>query len=218
MNPYNDPAVTDPSRWEKKAIAFVTRSHQQLWGKNNEEPLAWLFEQGFENAFAKKMHLGWNKHAQTRAADTWGLTISTQKMTLPAGIVIPYIVKKKLLSIFIYPFETEDNTKTIPGSQSDTLILGNQHHTVAVISNIIHGFYLFQETGDSAVTVVTTDIRQFFSNFKKTGLKKDTRVLVFFSDPSEKARFKNENLQFDHSHLHLYKIKDDLIQIFHRRS
>jgi len=47
-------------------VAFVTRCHQHLFGKNNEDPLAYLFRQGIKNEFAKQMLMGWNKYSQER--------------------------------------------------------------------------------------------------------------------------------------------------------
>ena len=171
MNPFNHKTDSDRVLWEKKAIAFVTRSHQQLWGKNNEDPLAWLFEQGFENQFAKEMHLGWNKHSQTRNFDTWGLCpgdskTADKKLVLPAGIVIPHIINQNLKSITIHTNKGDDAI-LLPGSLLIPMVLGNNRKALAVLTSIIDGLYLFQETRRNITVVITSNIKSFHETFKK---------------------------------------------------
>ena len=45
--------MTDSVLWRDKAVAFAARSRQELWGKHNEDIMAWFFLNGFKNRFIK---------------------------------------------------------------------------------------------------------------------------------------------------------------------
>ena len=114
-------------RWKQKAMAFVTRTHRHLWGKNSEDPLVFLFRQGFSNDFIKQMHLGWNKHGQERDLGKWGLALPGDPPPLyflPSGIVFPYILDRELLSVVIVPMDTPDRPILLPGSERSAICLG----------------------------------------------------------------------------------------------
>ncbi|MCP4021852.1 MAG: hypothetical protein GY729_08420 [Desulfobacteraceae bacterium] len=169
--------VLNRTLWEKKAIAFVTRSHQHLWGKNNEDPLVWLYEQGLKNQFVKQMHLGWNKHSQKRNSQNWGLKEGS--LVLPAGIVIPYIIKKNLKSIMIYPYQDKNikNAVILPGSQGDPMILGNPKKNVAILTNVMDGLYLFQETKEQLQTIIVPDLTKF-TKIADTSLFENAQTII----------------------------------------
>jgi hypothetical protein len=144
--------LTDPKLWKKKARAFVTRSHRHLWGKNNEDPLVFLFQQDLANQFVKKMHLGWNKHGQERTLEKWGLGSSglevkhpVNKLSLPPGIVFPYIVEKELVSLWIHPLAPSAPTFLVPGSSTDAILLGDPKNPVKTVEGLFNGLRLFQE-------------------------------------------------------------------------
>ncbi|MCG8530472.1 MAG: hypothetical protein MI749_07405 [Desulfovibrionales bacterium] len=111
---YSSPLPT----WTRKAQAFVIRAHRHLWGKNNELPLVFLYENGLTHDFAKKMILGWNKFGQDRPRDGWGLAQSGSEKTfhLPPGLVIPRIDDQNLLGIIILPMEGQGLAYQVPGS------------------------------------------------------------------------------------------------------
>ncbi|MBU1195829.1 MAG: hypothetical protein KKE62_00790 [Proteobacteria bacterium] len=158
-----DHSMFDHSLWLKKARAFVTRSHRHLWGKNNEDPQAFLFTRGLKNAFIKQQLIGWNKFAQERPAINWGDMTATgtdKKLFLPAGIVIPYIKDKQLLSVFIHPYDDEAHDKKttlLPGSLSSTLILGENKNQIIRVENIFEGLLLFQEQQPSVCVMIHPD-------------------------------------------------------------
>ncbi len=149
--------ITDREMWKNKAMAFVTRSHRHLWGKNNEDPLAFLFLCGLENQFAKDMIFGWNKFGQKRSPENWGLcneSCPTEKLFLPAGIVVPYIVKKELKSVFIHSYD-KNATYIIPGSATTFLTLehGPSLRKTIRADNLFRGLKLFQDTEDCQVII-----------------------------------------------------------------
>ena len=151
-------SVKDPDLWKQKAMAFVTRSHRHLWGKNNEDPQIFLYRQNLTNQFVKNMHLGWNKHGQERTMEKWGLERLAPenqpgKLFLPPGIVVPYIVEKKLVSVFIHPLDPSGHTFLVPGSSESSLLLGDPKTTVKTIDGLFEGLRLFQEENTHSLRI-----------------------------------------------------------------
>ena len=154
----------DRLAWRNRAMAFVTRSHRHLWGKNNEDPQAFLFLQGLKNQFAKEFLLGWNKFGQERPLQNWGFHNDAQTgktLFLPSGIVIPYIIEKKLTSVFILPYDEGKAQPVfmVPGSAGPTLVLGGNsgNRKVAVLGDLFKGLFLFQECRETFCVIIHTN-------------------------------------------------------------
>lgn len=137
-------------------MAFVTRSHQHLWGKNNEDPLVFLFQQDLANLFVKNMHMGWNKNGQERPLKNWGLGYTASQILhkpgnffLPPGIVFPYIVEKKVKAVFIHPLDSSDQSFRVPGSSKEPILLGNPKNSIEEVDGLFKGLRLFQEKQQS---------------------------------------------------------------------
>jgi len=137
--------------WEKKAKAFAIRSYKHLWGKNNEDPLSFLYLKGLHLKFIDKMFLGWNKFGHNRPCDGWGLA-GKGSFFIPSGVVFPYIVEKKVTGIFIISMENPDTDPDfeliIPGSFGGPLILGPGNREVKDATGIMEGLKIFQEDPD----------------------------------------------------------------------
>ncbi len=155
-----DYPLKDQALWKKKARAFVTRSHRHLWGKNNEDPLVFLFRQDLSNQFVKELHLGWNKHGQERTLAKWGLDTKkgngkkmenqgddpqTGSFILPSGIVFPHIVEKELISVWIQPLDPSSIPYRVPGSAKKPILLGNPINPIKSVNGLFKGLRLFQE-------------------------------------------------------------------------
>ncbi len=138
--------------WEQRAMAFVTRSFRQLWGKNNEEMLAWLFNQGLSNPFARAQLLGWNKHGQARNPELWGIepTDDSPTLLLPQGLVVPHIVDKRLRKITIVSKETVE----VQGGSPEPMVLGKEFKVIALVQDCMDGLFLNQEKGDSLGVII----------------------------------------------------------------
>ena len=179
------PAI-NPVVWQRKATAFVVRSHRHLWGKNNEDPLSFLFKQGLKNQFARDQYLGWNKFGQERPLDTWGFDKPCgrpDKFLLPAGIVIPFIRDKQLISVFILPFLQPKSAATvIPGSQSTILYLEGPGKTIYIIQDIMDGLLLFQEKGDTVNVMVLADPGRPLEPGYITLIKQADHIRVYVKD------------------------------------
>lgn len=159
----------DRQTWIQRGVAFVTRSHRQLWGRNNESMLAWLFEHGLSNAFAKQTVLGWNKHDQMRKPAHWGISYTASpggqdaaSLYLPAGIVVPTIVHQTLAAITIYRHEHPHGSRmyAVPGSEPLSMVLKGDPGTVAVVPDIIDGLFLAQECGRDLTVIIPACLEQ----------------------------------------------------------
>jgi hypothetical protein len=142
----------DFSAWKQKAMAFVTRTHRHLWGKNNEDPLVFLYRQGLTHAFIRQMHLGWNKHGQHRDLSKWGITAfhgqpDLCRILLPAGIVLPHIVEKNLLAVIILPMDDGSLPWLMPGSCRDIVLGPPVPSPPIVYEDLFAGLRHFQATG-----------------------------------------------------------------------
>lgn len=144
-------SCVDAEAWEKKARAFSIRSHKHLWGKNNEDPLSFLYLKGLNLNFIKKMSLGWNKFGHNRPCEGWGLS-GKGSFFIPSGIVFPYIVGKKIRGIFIISMERPDSDPgselMLPGSFKGPLILGPGNREDRKATGIMEGLKIFQEAPD----------------------------------------------------------------------
>lgn len=136
--------VTDPQRWTHRAMGFVTRAHRHLWGKNNEDPLAFLYLEGLSLDFVREMHLGWNKFGQDRPLEGWGLESPNQSsFQLPPGIVLPHIENKTLTAVLIIPMEA-GTPWWLPGSHPPPLDLGTVSDASPVFHHPLDGLRAFQ--------------------------------------------------------------------------
>ncbi len=115
-----------PDLWRRRAMAFVTRGHQHLWGRNNEDPLAFLFRQGLSHEFVRSAHLGWNKHGQTRDMSRWGMVPDLPEdrpaFFFPPGLVLPGIRNRVLMSVILIPMTRDAPGILVPGSRPDVIL------------------------------------------------------------------------------------------------
>ncbi len=188
--------MTHNDLWKGKAIAFLARSRQELWGKHNEEILAWFFLNGFKNSFIQNMLLGWNKRPKERSAESWGFStdcsdprlkdalFKDSNLFFPPGIVIPYVVDKHLEKLIIYDHEktTGNPCHMVPGSSETPVVFGKQCQHVAVVENIVHGLLLFQEFPDN-LTVVVPDESPAFVPIHKPEKESQPLEILYFPDP-----------------------------------
>ena len=133
--------------WKKKAMAFAIRTHRHLWGKNNEDPLAFLFNQGLSNEFTKSIYLGWNKFGQERQYEKWGIN-KAGGFIIPPGLVFPHIINKEIMGLFILPLNSDPEYR-IPGSAGTLILLGNPENTTKRVENLLDGLVLFQDNSDT---------------------------------------------------------------------
>ena len=126
-------------------MGFVTRAHRHLWGKNNEDPLVFLFKNGLSNEFCKNIYLGWNKFGQDRPLESWGLSAPDQdRFHLPAGIVIPHIENQCLTGVLIVSM-AGSLSFWLPGSHPLPMELGHVNAHSPETTDAMAGLKLFQD-------------------------------------------------------------------------
>jgi hypothetical protein len=179
------PSSFDAAAWRKKAGAFVVRCHHHLFGKNNEDPLAYLFTRGIKNEFAKKMLLGWNKFSQERPGENWGFGPGPEKLVLQKGLVIPYIVEKELKSVFIHAYEEAGpkNASMVAGSACTCMILENEpgqgkKESPVLVHDLMQGLLLFQEKKESGCIIIHPDPETPLDDTTKALLQSGERKLL----------------------------------------
>lgn len=189
MKQMND--MTRNDLWKDKAIAFLARSRQELWGKHNEDILAWFFLNGFKNRFIQDMLLGWNKRPKERPAESWGFSKDysdsqhgDHHLFFPPGIVIPYVVDKHLEKLIIYDHEkiTGNPCHVVPGSAKTPAVFGEKCRRVTVVENIVHGLLLFQEFPEN-LTVVVPDESVHRVPLHEPESEDQPLEILYFPDP-----------------------------------
>lgn len=178
------------SVWTQKAMAFVTRSHRHLWGKNNEDPLAFLFLKGLKNDFSKSLLLGWNKFGQYRPRENWGLETGG-KLFLTPGIVVPYIVDKTLLSVFVHD-DKNTISRMVEGSRSPTLVSGDIQHPVLFMFDLFDGLFLAQEAKDTHLLIIHPDVTQAIDPFVLSFLTGTDFIIGRKTDESDQEYLADE--------------------------
>lgn len=187
-----DSTHSDSRLWKKKAAAFVTRSHRHLWGKNNEDPLAFLFTRGLKNEFSKKQLLGWNKFGQNRPPENWGVAqaaFTETKIFLPPGIVVPYIIEQELVSVFIsvYGEGLPSKTMQIPGSARSTLDMGKPGSKAVFARDLFDGLFLYQEFGETHHIVIQPCPGLPLDEKIRTFMEQALTPLILCSGPEEET-------------------------------
>ncbi|WDP90821.1 MAG: hypothetical protein HUN04_14390 [Desulfobacter sp.] len=144
----------DKKKWKRHAMAFAIRSHNHLWGKNNEDPLVFLFRKGLSHDFSRQMYLGWNKFGQERPYENWGIQ-REGKFMIPPGIVFPYIIDKDLKALFVIPMEKTESSFSFPGNPDQPIILGPPDNRIIEVEDIIQGLCRLQENPGTACVKIT---------------------------------------------------------------
>ncbi len=175
--------MTDNVLWRDKAVAFAARSRQELWGKHNEDILAWFFLNGFKNRFIKDKLLGWNRRPKERPSEAWGFPEGTGPLFFPPGIVIPFVEEKHLRKLVIFDHSRIGGPcHVVPGSAGIPMVFGQDTRRTAVVENIIHGLLLHQEFPENLRVVVPDDPTQV-STVSEIILEDGPSEVLYFPDP-----------------------------------
>lgn len=146
-----------------------------------------MFTQGLSNRFAQDMLLGWNKYPKVRPAANWGLPdhladplVQKGKLTLPPGLVIPYVEGKDLRKLLFYDYQSNRPQPcfALPGGSTEPMILGGPSSAIAVVFNVIHGLYVHQEL-HGKIRVIIPHEPQSPDNATVTQISLSDTCLVF---------------------------------------
>ena len=208
--------------WKDKALSFLARSRQELWGKHNEDILSWFFLNGFRNNFIQAMLLGWNRRAKQRPAKNWGFqaedstTCDSPNLFFPPGIVIPYVVDQNIEKLLVYNHECERGNPChiVPGSSSSSMILGGKNNRVALVQNIMHALLLYQEFPEHLSIIVPDDDKHPYFDCKDLCSESLSEMLVFpepFRDPATQSDLMMDKPGIPHRIIH-YKNPEEIIE------
>lgn len=174
--------------WNNKAVGFVTRARQELWGKHNAEIMAFLFERGLSHKTAEKLLLGWNRRGKLRSGERWGLepeeiTSKEGKMLFAEGIVVPFVLEEQLRKVTIVSGKSDpadDKNHIVEGSQPISMVYGEKGSELNTIvaDNILDGFYVSQELGenDKNSLIIPHDFSELPDAFAEAQLVKSKKV------------------------------------------
>ncbi len=198
--------------WFKHAVAFAVRTRGEMWGKHNAEVLAFLFNYGFRNSFVRECLMGWNRRIKTRNPEDWGVEFG-DKLVIPAGLVIPYVVGQKLrkLTVVQHTVGSSNLKSVVPGSAPISMVFG-KGSIVAVVENILDGLLLHQEL-DNAVTVIIPHDLGTPADSHVEALLREACDIHFFPDRFSEAVSSTEDWSTFMSGAapHEYHILDEMI-------
>ncbi len=79
--------------WQDAARVFCMHAMRLLWSPRGAAALAYLRQRGLHDETIRKAALGYNPEAYYDAPELWGFPRWDRPLWIPAGIVIPWIVK-----------------------------------------------------------------------------------------------------------------------------
>lgn len=145
--------------WQKKAMAFVTWSFEQLF--DNQKELDWLMSRGIREESIARYALGWNPGDEGkdlfRAREAWGLSKKVKEngraraLWLPIGMVIPSLINGRLQRIRIRRPEPKvmgPKYYVVPGSSMGTMVLEPERKTHMVVESELDAILIAQEATD----------------------------------------------------------------------
>jgi len=147
--------ATPPDKWRQKAALMVDWTIKQLWGADGAEVLGYLKSRGLIEETIRDARLGWNPKKVMRRRLDWGLPIIKEeagfprkKLSLPAGITIPYFVDGRVVRVRIRSMERNPDRRyhCLASSSSATQVLG-EGPVFVVVEAELDALLLHQEAG-----------------------------------------------------------------------
>ena len=145
--------------WREKARIFLDRAVACLWSPRGDVMRSWLHaEKGLQHETIRKASLGYNPVDIYEPRATWGLDASfkedgtERRQWLPAGLVIPHIVKGAVHRLRTRRDNLDDLGRyvIVSGSSSEPVAWHSERPAVVVVESEIDGLLLYQEAGDLA--------------------------------------------------------------------
>jgi len=132
-------------QWQCAAEAFVSYTQDWLWAEDDERGLAYLNQRHITDLTALNARLGWNRARLVRPGNRWG---RDGQLVLPAGIVIPYYVDRRIAKIEIRSI-THKRQYTVPGSSNVIWnISGSVNRPVMLVEGVLNALIIQQYAGD----------------------------------------------------------------------
>ena len=141
--------------WKAKARNFLDVAIKTLWTTDGEAMLAWLkTNKGLNDATIKEVGIALEDKFESRAA--WGLDPiikadgTEKKQWIPAGLIIPLIIKDEIIRLRIRRNDPGDGSRYIiaSGSSVAPLIIGQDKGAVVIVESELDAWLLSQIVGD----------------------------------------------------------------------
>jgi hypothetical protein len=128
-------------------------------------------------------------------------------------MVIPFIDKKELKSVFIQPLNGTglEPAVMVRGSGCHTLVLGVPRQTIAFVRHLFHGLYLFQESRGKQCVIIHPDPYVPLDGPCRSMLNAADKCFVFSSDQKELDLNRTLFPDLPEKFFHSYHAKEDLI-------
>jgi DNA polymerase I len=157
-NDFKDPSDPPCNIWQQQASGLIQVAADNIWHKNNVGHLDWLMKRGLTASTIRKYQIGFNCANIYPDRSVWGIDVpnsSSNKMIVPAGIVIPHINNGVIQKIKIRRFDPQAKNKyhLLAGSNSSVMVLGSGICHIVVESEL-DGILLAQEAGDLVTVIV----------------------------------------------------------------
>lgn len=138
----------------QKSKTFVLRCYWNFWNsESSSEAYTKLFKIGFKDETLQDFAIGWNHKPITRSLRSFGF--EDGKITIPEGIVIPYLVDKEVYGFKVFSLSF-DEIFTMPESRFTPHIFNNNSGVTVVVQTEIDGFLMVQDMTQKANIIILT--------------------------------------------------------------
>jgi DNA polymerase I len=156
-NKFKDPSDPPCIEWQQQASGLIQIAVKNIWHQDNVVYLDWLMKRGLTASTIRKYSIGFNCADIYYDRSVWGIDVpnnSSNKMIVPAGIVIPYINNGVIQKIKIRRFDPQQNKyHFLSGSNNSVMVLGSGTYHIIVESEL-DGILLEQEAGNLVTIIV----------------------------------------------------------------
>ncbi|MCK5686099.1 hypothetical protein KAJ27_18350 [bacterium] len=156
-NKFKEPSDSPCNTWQLQASGLIKIATKNIWYENNVGYLDWLMKRGLTASTVRKHNIGFNPADSYHDRSVWGINNpnnSSNKMIVPAGILIPHINNGVVQKIKIRRFDLQQNKyHVLAGSNNSVMVLGSGNYHIVVESEL-DGILLEQEAGDLVTIIV----------------------------------------------------------------
>jgi DNA polymerase I len=157
-NKFKEPSDPPCNKWQQQASELIQVATENIWHPENVGYLDWLMKRGLTASTIRKYNIGYNCADIYYDRSVWGITDpnnSSNKMIVPAGIIIPHINNDVIQKIKIRCSDPQAKNKyhLLAGSNNSVMVLGFGSCHIVVESEL-DGILLEQEAGDLVTIIV----------------------------------------------------------------
>jgi DNA primase len=179
--------------WQERARAFLDGAIDTLWSERGANMRAWLrAEKGLNDATIRGACLGLNLADKYEPRATWGLDPvikedgTEKKHWIPAGLIIPLIIKGDVLRLRIRRDNPGDGPRyvIVSGSSAAPLIMNQDGGAGVIVESELDALLLNQEAGDF-IFVVAMGTATARPDIQTHALLKEAPLILIALDTDE---------------------------------